>query len=234
MGFVLLTSGVSVYESIAGDKLVDQSLMPNCIRLMLEAETQLLDRLSSQCEVLIELGCMYGRHLDWAAMKEKDYIGVDTSQRYFEIFKSRQLLLPQSQMKAEFVHSSALDAISRLKCVKRLRESALFFFPFNSFGNMSNPKSIFRELTLNKLSFLISTFGVDNEATSCRTEYYLKSGITELSIKRLEERVIVTSRGFRSIAYDDSFFAFMSHKNRSSITSVQLGKVGKAFVSVNA
>src|SRR5262245_3984582 len=70
------------YQSGLGDRLVAASSYPLSIVQFLEAEAGLLNLARPHIDTLVEVGCMSGRHVEWAASNGKTYIGVEPVKRY--------------------------------------------------------------------------------------------------------------------------------------------------------
>jgi len=70
------------YDSGLGDLLIDPGRYPPSIQDYLYAEAELVE--SRQFSLLVEVGCMEGRYLDWCATRHRDYLGIDVVSRYVE------------------------------------------------------------------------------------------------------------------------------------------------------
>src|SRR5215475_13506506 len=84
-----MPSARGFFESSASDRRMDPTCYPHEIRTFLREEQRILDALEDSVDLLIEVGCVNGRYLDWAVEKAKQYIGVDMIDRHVQAGQRR-------------------------------------------------------------------------------------------------------------------------------------------------
>jgi hypothetical protein len=170
------------YSSGQGDRLVDPSRYPNEITNYLTAEEDLLTSLASQFETLVEVGCMDGRYLDWAVRQQKSYLGIDIVERYVKNGQNRILSYGLSSDRYQIKIGDAA-AIHKLPCKEGLLQNTakvLAVFPFNSFGNMSEPIAVLSSLAKARYPFLICSYLTSDVANHARSQYYRNCGYEQI------------------------------------------------------
>ncbi len=196
------------YANGQGDRLVDPECYPEEIKIFLEEELRQLVHLRESFDLLVEVGCMDGRHLTTAIEAGQSYLGLDPVSRY--IARGRQgvaeRLLPEERYR--FIEGNA-EAVHQLVKPKEFGVSprrTLLFFPFNSFGNMEHPEAVIYSLGMARLPFLISSYQTNSQASDCRLEYYSRCGFSRLEHHRDEFGVLVTSPdGLHTVAYHPEY-----------------------------
>lgn len=216
-----------------GDRLIDPLFYPKAIQLFLSEEEAQLNSLSSSFNLLVEVGCMHGRYLEWAEKNQKHYLGVDVVQRYISAGKERLNELGSSSLKHRFVLGRA-EEISKLVVLSEWSVSpgrCLLLFPFNSFGNMSKPFLVAKSLSQKNLPFFISSYRTSVRATACRKEYYHNCGYDKLRTHTDKEGVRFTSSdGLNTIAYEEIFMQRLFRSVGVNARSVPFSEIGMAYM----
>ena len=222
------------YKNGLGDRLIDPSFYPPEIKQFLIDERKILDSLSSKIDLLIEVGCMQGRYLEWAILQNKYYLGIDIVLRYIKagqkIVKTLELPVEQYQFKCGSAENIAELVKSKKSSIPP--ERCLIFFPFNSFGNMENPIPIIKSLKKSNLPFIISTYPITKEVTSIRERYYKNCKYSQLrQLKSKQGITFVSSDGLNSISYDPIYLKNIFSLNNITIKSISFSKVGIIYTT---
>jgi hypothetical protein len=228
-------SSKEFYESGRGDLLIDEAFYPACIVDFLHAERKLLDILRPDVQLLVEVGCMGGRHLEWAVANNKAYLGLDIVERYVnegcKVVNERSL--PSERYR--FVCGAAEDVVSILRAenVTAQMKESLLFFPFNSIGNMTAPSPVLQSLSETRAPFLISSYLTTDEASSCRADYYELCGYKNVRAVNSNDGVRFTSDdGLHSIAYHPDYLLTLAAECGFEMKTMQFSAVGIAYYSL--
>jgi len=223
------------YESGLGDRLIDPLFFPESIKDFLDSEQQLLESLKRSIDLLIEVGCMQGRYLEWAIEHKKHYLGLDVVRRYINNGIQRVNNLGSSICNYKFVLGGAEKIASLVKPkdweVKPKR--CLLLFPFNSFGNIPDPKPTVRSLAKSNLPFLISSYQTSKKATACRERYYRNCGYRKLRMVKNKNSVcFVSPDGLHSIAYHPRYLQDLFMTNGIRAKAIPFSRMGMLYASV--
>ena len=228
-----MTDVKNFYGKGKGDRLIDPLFYPRSIQLFLADEEALLKRLSTSFDLLVEVGCMHGRYLEWAATNEKHYLGVDVVRRYISAGNSRLKEFKSSTQKQRFVLGGA-EKISKIVVPSDWDvnvDRCLLLFPFNSFGNMPKPLSVVESLGQRCLPFLISSYRTSMRATACREIYYRNCGYSRLRTYKSQKGVRFTSPdGLNTVAYGKAFVQQMFWSVGMSVRLVPFSQIGMAYM----
>jgi len=227
-----MTGIKNFYESGKGDRLIDPLLFPEEIKQFLLYEKRILEALSASFDLLIEVGCMYGRFLKWAVENSKCYLGIDVVERYIENGKKTVLDSRLDSTKYRFILGGAENIAELVKpdewSIKLNR--CILFFPFNSFGNINEPLAVIRSIKKSGLPFLISTYGTDQETNRCREQYYRNCGYSEIVSVQDEKGVrFVSPDGLSTIAYHPDYLQKIFILSSLEVTIVHFSRIGVAF-----
>src|ERR1700733_13886493 len=143
------------YVSGLGERLIDPMNLTPEIILFFQEEENILNSLLDQIDLLVEVGCMNGLHLNWAIKHEKKYIGVDFVPWYVELGREHvqqysvshenyQFFCGNAENTGDFIHPEHLGVE---------RASTLLFFPFNSFGSISSIEKVLTSIRESNLPF---------------------------------------------------------------------------------
>lgn len=221
------------YMNGYGDRFIDATYYTTKILQFFKEERELLDRFSSSIDVLIEVGCMHGRYLNWTIENNKHYIGIDRVDDY--INQGQQLLLNQglSFKKYQFIKGDARELSTLIHPLKSTGVRAMILFPFNCFGNIIDFQRVITNLEECSFSFIISSYQTSQDATLCRYEYYHACGYSQLQISHDEDGVCITSaEGLHSMAYQPEFLQRAFHKHGLHIQTIPFSLLGIAYVKM--
>lgn len=223
---------MSFYGSGLGDRLIDDDVFPTEIREFLREEQRLLNRASSSCDLLVEVGCMHGRYLDWALNHKKSYVGIDIVERYIELGRARLTELHAPVSRYQFILGGAeeLNTLLKPELFDAEPQRTLLLFPFNSFGNMQSCVPVIRSLERSRLPFFISTYLTSPNATACRQQYY--GACSYQGLEMIKDSQGVTFRaedGLYSIAYHPDFILGVFADAGLVIEATQFARIGIAY-----
>ena len=222
---------MSFYGSELGDRLITDENYPDSINEFLVEEKVLLLSLMSNHDIAIEVGCMEGRHCETVLDSGVHYIGVDISEEYIRKAKEKTI---KSNGKHELlcIDAEKLDDISHISSLFSKCQRPLFFFPFNSIGNMENvEKVLLRVSKIRNATFLIFTYPVDTETTKIRFEYYNNCSYTNLrKIVADNEVRFVSADGLNSTAYNPRYISELCKKLPVSETHYNFCPMGIVYI----
>jgi hypothetical protein len=223
----------SFYEEGGGDRLMDPACHPPAITEFLLEERQMLSAIIDSVDMLVEVGCMDGRNLDWALSHGKRYIGVDLNHRQIN---AAQRTVDERGLndRVHFVAGDArhIDTVIAPAMGGLDPSRALLFFPFNSFGLIPGPTRALRSIQASGLHFFISSYQVTSVATACRAAYYQRCGYGALSVAEDERGVWFTStEGLRSVAYHPRYLLGLCAASGLAATPTTWGKINQAYAS---
>jgi len=225
------------YGSDLGNRLIDPRRFPDGIKLFLSEEERLLDSMSSSFDLLVEIGCMHGRYLNWAVARKTAYLGVDIVQSYVDEGQENVRQLGLDQTKYRFARCGA-ENIETITTPAKLRVDAsrvLLFFPFNSIGNIARLEPVILALKMANSPFLISTYGTDDEATRVPSVYYAKCGYEALECCKESRGIRFRSPlGFCSIAYHPAYVADAFRKHGITVDAVVFAEIGIGYKNRNS
>ncbi|MFA6588525.1 MAG: methyltransferase domain-containing protein [Patescibacteria group bacterium] len=216
-----------------GDRLIDPTNYPPDVASFLLEEERLLERLVESFSILVEVGCMTGRFLDWAIERDKKYIGIDVVERYIQAGNDEILSRKLSQDLYQFRLGSAEDLSSVLKdkLQKADADKLLLFFPFNSIGNMPAVESVIQSLKQCNLRFVISTYLTDEKSNASRADYYNRCKYLNVQLVQNAQGVCFKSDdGLQSIAYHPLYFRQLCLANSLAIASISFSEIGIAYL----
>ena len=131
------------YGTETGNRLVDENNYSKYITEYLKLEKSILEKEILKHDTIIEVGCMEARNLDLAINNKKKYIGIDIVPEYINI--ANELIQKRNlQENCEFlcINAEQLNNIKEQSNILKFSKSPLFFFPFNSFGNMDKYENV--------------------------------------------------------------------------------------------
>jgi hypothetical protein len=224
------------YGSGLGGRLIDPARFPKEIKRFLTEEERLISSMAHTFDLLVEVGCMHGRYLDWSAARGMRYLGLDVVQSYIDEGKARVSQCGLDADHYQFICGAAEQLWSFLKpyCCGLPRNRILLLFPFNSLGNMQRLQPVVRALKLADLPFLVSSYVTSSQATRIRTVYYNKCGYE--SLQHSEDRrgvCFYSPQGFRSFAYHPSYVTKAFKEYGISVDAIFFGGIGVGYKTVN-
>lgn len=226
----------SIYETVKGDELVYDKNYPLEINEYLKCEIDTLKELINSFNVIVEVGCMDGLHMDLIVDNEKFYVGIDIIQRYID----KAIQKSESKNYKEKTLLLCEDATNLGNIQKKLlklgfnKNQILYFFPFNSFGNMKDVEEIVDEINQNNLNIFISTYDTNNFSIKCREEYYANCNFKN-TVEIVEQNGIrfVSDDGLNAIAYKKEWLYNKFETNKNKLISKALANVGIAYIRTN-
>jgi hypothetical protein len=195
----------NIYMTEQGLELINDSNYPYPVVEFLNEERKYLQSVIGHYDVLLEVGCMTGRHLAWAMKNNVYYMGVDVVEHYLVEARKKACDLGMPLSKYKFVNWNAesIDGVLNEYDLRKFNSNRiLIFFPFNCFGNISNISNVINSLKKSGCHYLISTYKTDESTSKSRLDYYKNCEYKSLSSRTNEEGVVFTSQeGFKSVAY---------------------------------
>ncbi len=224
------------YDSGNGDYLVESINYPKEIQEYLKKEKALLCKIKECFNCLVEIGCMSGRYLNWCIEEDKGYLGIDVVHRYIEEGKCKILNCELSPLKYQMVVGSAenICEIVQENKVSSSYKKILLFFPFNSFGNMSNTQTIIDSLHKTGLIFLICSYQTNLRVNNIRDDYY--KNCEYKGIQRIVNRKgvrFISKEGLNTIAYEPDYLCECSKKVGITLKMIKFSDIGMAYHNID-
>ena len=220
------------YGADDGNRLVDEKNYPDSIKNFLKNEKDILINNINEHDIIIEVGCMEARNMEYAIKNNKKYIGIDIVPEYIEI-ANRIVEKRKLTSSCEFICIDAEKLDNILEKSKLLKSSSkpLFFFPFNSFGNMNNFDNVIKSINNIKNSdFILFTYQTNEKSTSERFKYYDNCNYDNLRVIQEENGVRFTAdNGLNSMAYNDKFLQDFIKKCGLDIEIKKFADIGIAY-----
>ena len=189
-------------------------------------------KLTPLIDLLVEIGCMHGRYLNWAIQHQKRYIGLDIVTRYIESGRSTVVKLALPSEAYQFILGRA-EEVSKIVHPNEygiLPNRCLLWFPFNSFGNTENSLLVLQELKRANLPFCISSYQTTERATSSREQYYCACGYRNIQVAKNEQGICFFSPdGLRSMAYHPEYLQHLCVLCGLQITTTLFARIGVAY-----
>ena len=192
------------FDTTLADRLMDPECFSTEIKEYLNQEREMVSAIESFIDVLVEVGCMNGRYLDWALKYKKRYIGIDIVARHISAGRRASLEQGLSADCCEFLLGNAeeIAQLVRPENLKVDRDRCVLLFPFNCFGNVLNIERLLQSLQQTELPFVISSYQLTEYATACRFEYYTRCGYRDVQIFCDQKGVsFVSPDGLKTTAY---------------------------------
>jgi hypothetical protein len=216
------------YASGLGDRLVDDALLPESIRFFLVQEERLLQEIFREFDSLVEIGSMYGLHLEFAARNSKPYVGLDIVERYVAEGNDRITALGLPTGDYRFL----MRGVEELGEIVPPGRRPLAFAPFNCLGNITDLSGALNGLAAGGLPFLLSSYRSDSLATRCRQEYYAACGYREIRAHHDAHGVRFTAaEGLDTVAYEPDYLIARFGDAGIEAEAVSFGDIGAAYVS---
>jgi len=225
---------MNFYDSNLGDCLIEESVFPTEIKEFLQEEERLLTQAIFSCDLLVEVGCMHGRYLDWALEKGKAYAGIDVVSRYIKLGQARAIELGLPAGRCQFILGGAetIDTLLKLEIFEIEQNRTLLIFPFNSFGNMQSCVPVINSLKRSQLPFFVSTYLTTPKATTCRKQYYGACSYQGLTMIKDSQGVTFKAKnGFCSIAYHPDFLLGIFKSANLAVETNQFAQIGIAYTT---
>ncbi|MFH8442199.1 hypothetical protein ACH4D3_13320 [Streptomyces sp. NPDC018026] len=216
------------YVSSLGDRLVDDALLPERIRLFLRQEERLLQEVFHSFDSLVEVGSMHGLHLNFAAASAKPYLGLDIVERYVAEGNERVADLGLPAKDYRFL-ARGVEELGEISAPGR---RPLVFAPFNCLGNITDLPGALNGLAAGGFPFLLSSYHTDPLSTRCREEYYSACGYGDVRMHRdaLGVRFTATD-GLDTVAYEPGYLIAQFADKGIEVEVVSFGDIGAAYIS---
>lgn len=213
----------NIYESGAGDALLNPIVHTTAIRDYLEAERAFIQQHVSDYDALVETGCSAGRYAACALDSNKQYIGIDRVARYLAEGM-------RHYPRATFVAADIKNITGILPLYLQPSRKPLIVVPFNLVGTLAEPLQFLNELSATGHHFLLFSFNTDAAATEARAEYYTTSGFDDLHHHEEEDGVLFTSpSGLHSFAYTEAWFENAFRQLSVPLHKTAIGVIGTAY-----
>jgi len=224
------------YGGSLGNRLVNSCNYPNDIKEFLKEEESILIDSMKGCDIVIEVGCMEVRNLQCVVNNGKKYIGVDIIPSYIET--SNKIIQEEglsSICECICIDAENLDIIFEKSNLIKDSKNPMFFFPFNSFGNMSNIDNVIKSMSkIKKALFVLFTYQINDYSNSVRFNYYHNCNYEHLNIVYESNGVRFTSDdGLNSMAYDENFLGDLIKKNGLNFKVIKFSNIGTAYFIKN-
>lgn len=220
------------YGTDDGNRLVDEKNYPESIKNYLNGEKYILNQEIENHDLIIEVGCMEARNMDIAINNKKKYIGIDIVEEYIntanKIVDKRKL-----NNICEFLCINAEELDEVLQKSKLIKNSSrpLFFFPFNSFGNMENYISVIDSIgKIKNADFILFSYDTDNKSTEERYNYYNNCKYDNLSLQKEINGVrFIADNGLNSMAYNPEYLNKVIRSKGLSLSTTKFADIGLAY-----
>jgi len=228
----MASSTKDFYDKGYGDSLIDVSLLPEEVKEFLLEEELILFSIKDSFDLLIEVGCMNGRYLEWAVAENKSYIGIDVATRFIKEGKERIVKL-KLDTNYQFIEGAAENIVNLIPIEQLRNENCLLFFPFNSFGNMKDAGLVISAIKESGLPFLISSYQTTLKANRYREVYYNQCGYKGVKCKGNNKGVCFYSDdGLRTIAYHPAYIKKICKIKDLVVKSISFSIFGMMYFSV--
>ena len=225
------------YSNATGWNMFDGRYLTQPVSEFISAEHVFIDELFKTCSKykgIIEIGCGYGRFMNWASSNEVDYDGLDLVPWLVDIGILRQQKLGELLHPGRYrVHNLPAEDMGKVLGASSYsrKPNKLIIFPFNCFGNIANLKEVMKALAESGQDVLISTYRTDPETSALRKAYYRKCGFTQVEIQRTSNGILLTSaEGLHAIAYDEWYLRLLFEEYGYELTyKVDLGAIGLQY-----
>jgi SAM-dependent methyltransferase len=222
------------YGERKGWRMFDaQFLTPEVGAYLTEEEEVLLEAMQRGYKRLVEVGCGYGRYLNWAVSRDYDYVGLDIVPWLVELGQLRignaRKKYPKANCRILLHPAEEIAGISDI--ANSPDERTLAFFPFNCLGNVSQFEAALDSLKDSKVDVVVSTFKTDGTATKIRKTYYQNCGYEQLNSRLMKEGLLIVSdEGFHAMAY---YFNWLMNAFRKRgfdlVATCESGAVGSIY-----
>lgn len=157
---------------------------------------------------LVEVGCGYGRLLEWSIGKGLSYDGLDLVSWMIQLgqVRSRRLLAQYPWAHAS-VHCLPAEAIDTLFSPSSISTPRVVFFPFNCLGNVVDVGDVLASVARTSCDVVVSAFNTRPDTTAIRSEYYARCGFSGLESDSRKEGILIRSiEGLHTFAYTDDYY----------------------------
>lgn len=183
------------------------------IKSYLSNESDFLARvMSTGYASLVEVGCGYGRYLEWSLSRGYNYIGIDIVPWLVELGQLRVAAAKKKYASADckvLLHpAEEISSVIEEIAMRLPERNALILFPFNCLGNVSRFEAVLDSIQESGVAVVVSTFKTDATSTKIRKEYYRNCGFEQLNSRILRQGLLmVSAEGFHAMAYHGDWLA---------------------------
>jgi hypothetical protein len=226
------------YSTATGWNMFDQRYLTEPLMEFIGKEHLFVQELFATCSEykgILEIGCGYGRFMNWAICNEVDYDGLDLVPWLVDIGLLRQQKLKKLFQNAwARVHNLPAEHMGKVlysNSCSREHAAKLLIFPFNCFGNIANLKEVMKALAASGQDVLISTYRTDPFTSASRKAYYRKCGFTKVEIQGANNGILLTSaEGLHAIAYTECYLRELFEEYGYNLAyKVGLGSIGLQY-----
>jgi len=222
------------YGERFGWRMFDARFLTKEVKVYLDDEEAFVEHvMSSGYDYLVEVGCGYGRYLDWAMSRGYSYAGLDIVPWMVDIGRVRaeNARASYGDQRCDVLINPAESLEDAIKKLEKDSPDAKFlvFFPFNSLGNISSLSQALESIEAVGVDFIVSTFKTDAKPTNYRLDYYRNCGYENLNSRLMRQGILIVSdEGFHAFAYNRDWLITMLQKHGFELTSShEDGKIGR-------
>lgn len=200
-----------VYGHSHGWKMFDSRYLTDAVQSHLAKEVGSLNALLTlfpHYRRFVEVGCGYGRLLEWSIEKGLSYGGLELVpwMVHFGQVRIRRLLTQYPWAEAS-IHCLGAEAVETLFLPAGTRMPTVLFFPFNCLGNVIDVGGVLASVARTSCNVIVSTFNTRPDTTAIRLEYYTHCGFSMLESDLRDEGTLIRSReGLHTFAYSDEYY----------------------------
>jgi len=221
-----------VYGHSHGWKMFDSRYLTPAVRTHLTREVDGLNAILAAFpgyQRFVEIGCGYGRLLEWSIGKGLCYDGLDLVSWIVHLgqIHSRRLLARYPRAQAS-IHCLPAEAVDTLFPPCLFPTPAVLFFPFNCLGNVRRIADVLAAVARTPCDVIVSTFNTRPETTAARIAYYAACGFSQLESENRPEGTLIRSmEGLHTCAYSDAHYRAMFDRfGFSQVTVQEVGRHG--------
>lgn len=223
------------YNSGLGNKLIDYNNYPLSIKKYLAEENRILQEYLIDNEILVEVGCMVARNLQLALNLNKKYVGIDIAENYIDA--ANNFILENKLMYLCEVHNIDAETLLELNNYSKMLTTGkpLFYFPFNSFGNMKNHNNVLRNFKhFENANFLIFSYLTTENATAEREAYYVNCNYSNLKKIQSEQGITFKAdEGLCTMAFHLGYMYKIANEENLKISHKIFSDIGIVYLLSN-
>lgn len=230
------------YTHSLGWNMFDSKFLTPALEAFLEQESDVLagvfqNQFSAQpgYNHLVEVGCGYGRYLNWSLSRNLAYDGLDLVPWLIHIGEIRvarmRSLHPTSRCAVHNLPVEKLGFLLQDPMANRREWNTLVFFPFNCFGNIASVREVMKTLQQSGCDVYVSSFQLNETTTELRKQYYTNCGYRKLEVDRSDAGLKITSsEGLHAYAYSHEYLTGLFQEYGFHLTaSESLGEIGVGY-----
>jgi hypothetical protein len=180
---------------------------------------------------VIEAGCMDIGFVFEACVKcGVSYLGIDVVAKLVEDLEER---IATRHTSSRIIAKAICQDISNVYSIVSENHitNGIVIFPFNSFGNLSNPVSAIKAAAQSVLDIAIFTYGTDNASSQIRRQYYNNCNYSQLFMKKDAKGIFFSSKeGLYSYAYSKAFLNELLFEFGYKIKTSKFARIGRLYI----